>query len=257
MDDLALAQRETLPRLIAQAAAALAKATTAAEILDACDRANVAYTAAKVEERLAKAKQAHDEVIAACHQTMRDALLIETRAQCRLADEYDAAQERGEVRKQGKPSQREGLASTDEIGLTYKKIHKARLIRDAEKASPGIIEKTLAAAGDPTRARLMRAVDEVLTPPKPAPAPPAPQAQYPAPPRTVEREATGQDWRPIVEAIYFAKGRLARITRPFHVTEYDEGGNQEAVMNLAAMCRDLADSLMDLADEMDPPDDDP
>ena len=56
----------SLPRLIEQAAAALAKATTAAEVLDAKDRADVAYTAAKATARFAKAKDAHDTVIAAC-----------------------------------------------------------------------------------------------------------------------------------------------------------------------------------------------
>jgi hypothetical protein len=43
----------------------------------------------------------HGTVMAACRRTMADALIIEGRAQCRLADEYDAAQERGEVNKAG------------------------------------------------------------------------------------------------------------------------------------------------------------
>jgi len=41
-----------------------------------------------------------------------------------LADEYDAAQERGQVVGQGKPSRAEGLATTKQ---------KARAVRDAEK----------------------------------------------------------------------------------------------------------------------------
>jgi hypothetical protein len=53
-----------------------------------------------------------------------------------LADEYDAAQERGEVAGQGKPSKAEGLTTTADIGLTHKDIHEARLIRDAEAAEP-------------------------------------------------------------------------------------------------------------------------
>jgi hypothetical protein len=56
-----------------------------------------------------------------------------------LADEYDAAQERGEVAGQGKPSKAEGLTTTADIGLTHKDIHEARLIRDAEAAEPGIV----------------------------------------------------------------------------------------------------------------------
>lgn len=48
----------------------------------------------------------------------------------RLADEYDAAQERGEVAGQGKPSTQEGLAKAADLGLSHKDIHEARIIRD-------------------------------------------------------------------------------------------------------------------------------
>jgi hypothetical protein len=64
----------------------------------------------------------------------------------RLTDEYDAAQERGEVASQGKPSTLEGLATTADIGLTHKDIHEARLIRDAEKAEPSAVSIPLHAA---------------------------------------------------------------------------------------------------------------
>jgi hypothetical protein len=69
----------------------------AGEILEAKGEAIIAYEAAKLAARLAKFKSAHDTVIAACRKAQADALVIEVRAQCRLADEYDAAQERGEV----------------------------------------------------------------------------------------------------------------------------------------------------------------
>ncbi|MGY4286143.1 hypothetical protein ACVWXO_005363 [Bradyrhizobium sp. LM2.7] len=65
------------------------------------DRAIVADTAAKLQARLAKAKKAHDELIAAAYRAQADALDIEAQAKRRLADEYDAAQARGEVAKQG------------------------------------------------------------------------------------------------------------------------------------------------------------
>jgi hypothetical protein len=69
-----------------------------------------------------------------------DALEIEALAKRRLADEYDAAQERGEVigRKGGGstlPSLK-GVTSAD-VGLTYKEIHEARTIRDVEKPRSG------------------------------------------------------------------------------------------------------------------------
>jgi hypothetical protein len=127
---------ETLPRLIDQAMAALDNATTAAEVLDARDQAKVAYDAAKSAARFANAKSAHATILATCHRMQADALTIEARAQSRLANEYDAAQERGEINKAGKPAIIPGgnnKASVAEAGLKPKEIHEARKIRDAEK----------------------------------------------------------------------------------------------------------------------------
>ena len=91
----------SLTGMIATAAAALARATTSAEVLDVIQHTIVAYDAARISARLEKAKQAHAEIIAACHKAMADALEIEAQAQCRIADEYDAAQQRGDVAKPG------------------------------------------------------------------------------------------------------------------------------------------------------------
>ena len=63
-----------LPNLIKQAMATLDKATTAAEVLEARDNAAFVYDEARAAERLAKAKHAHDTVIAACRQAQADAL---------------------------------------------------------------------------------------------------------------------------------------------------------------------------------------
>jgi hypothetical protein len=58
----------------------------------------------------------------------------------RLADEYDAAQQRGEVfnahngAKNRVPDEN-AIASTEALGLTRKEIHEARKIRDAEQAA--------------------------------------------------------------------------------------------------------------------------
>lgn len=88
---------DTLPVLIDRATAALANARTSAEVLEARDMARLVYDAAKSAGRMARAKRAHDAVIAAVYRAQADALLIEARAKVRLADEYDAAQERGEA----------------------------------------------------------------------------------------------------------------------------------------------------------------
>jgi hypothetical protein len=162
---------ETLPRLIDQAMAALDNATTAAEVLDARDRAKVAYDAAKSAARFAKAKSAHATILATCHRMQADALTIEARAQSRLADEYSAAQERGEVAKQSDgaairdhvPGENK-VATVTDIGLTRKQIHEARQVRDAENREPAVIKNALdvmlEAGEEPTRASVRRLVKE-------------------------------------------------------------------------------------------------
>jgi hypothetical protein len=75
-------------------------------------------------------------LIAAAHRAQADALEIEAQAKRRLADEYDAAQERGEVAT-GWPKTILGgntSATVAEIGLSSNEIHDARVIRDAEAA---------------------------------------------------------------------------------------------------------------------------
>lgn len=164
--------QQTLPGLVQRAASQLAGATTAAEVLEARDTARVAYDAAKSAARFAKAKKAHDDVLAAVYRAQADALEIEALAKRRLADEYDAAQDRGEVASQGKPSSAEGLATAADIGLSHKDIHEAREIRDAEEADPGIvrraIDEQIDAGEAPTRTAIKRAVRPSAPPLSPA-----------------------------------------------------------------------------------------
>jgi hypothetical protein len=161
----------SLPALVRSAATKLAAAETSAEVLDARDEAKVAYDAAKVAGRMAKAKKAHDEIITAVYRAQADALEIESLAKRRLADEYDAAQDRGEVATAGGdkskiPSQ--NFATVADIGLTHKDVHDARLIRDAEAADPGVTRRALDGmierGEEPTKAALRR---EIAPPPKP------------------------------------------------------------------------------------------
>lgn len=157
----------SLPALIDRASSALSNARTSAEILEARDMAGVVYDIAKRTARFSEAKGAHDGVVAAAHRVQADALEIEALAKRRLADEYDAAQERGEVRKRGGDNTskviNENFAPTvADIGLTKKQIHEARIIRDAENAEPGVVKKALKEAlesgEEPTRAKVKRAV---------------------------------------------------------------------------------------------------
>lgn len=157
--------------LIDRAAAGLQSARTSAELLDVIGQTVVAYTAAKLAARAAKIKGAFDEVVAAAYRAQADALEIEAAAKRRLADEYDGAQERGEVKSSGQPRKsivpnENNTPSVSDIGLTRKQVHEARQLRDAEKANPGIIRKTLDTAlrhrAEPTKAAVRRAVDAEL-----------------------------------------------------------------------------------------------
>lgn len=71
-----------------------------------------------------------------------DGLEIEAAAKRRLADEYDAAQDAGEIVGKvggGERSGRERSPSTPaakDVGLTRKEVHDARQFRGAERATP-------------------------------------------------------------------------------------------------------------------------
>jgi hypothetical protein len=100
--------------------------------------------------RLAKAKGAHDRVIGIIIDAQGNAVEIMAHAKRRLAEEYEAAQERGDVAKIGDnlPSvtKQNSKPTTADIGMSRKEIHEGRLIRDAEQIEPGIVRRTLDAA---------------------------------------------------------------------------------------------------------------
>jgi hypothetical protein len=158
--------KPSLPAIIDRASALLVNARSAAEILEARDLASFVYDAAKKTGRLTKAKGACDDLVVAAARMQADALLIEATAKRRLADEYDAAQERGEVQSAGGDRvsnipKRNNAATVGEIGLSSKGVHEARLIRDAENADPGIVkrtvEKAIAEGEEPTKAKVRKA----------------------------------------------------------------------------------------------------
>lgn len=100
----------------------------------------------------------------------------EARAKMRLAEEYDAAQERGEIAKSGFKGNQWSVPEENapptaaEIGISRKDIHEARQIRDAELAEPGVtarvVGEIVSRGEEPTKARVNR---EIIPKPKPAP----------------------------------------------------------------------------------------
>lgn len=163
---------QSLPALVRRAADTLTKATTAAEILDATAQVNLAYDAAKAAARFARAKGAYDEVIGAVYRSQADALEIEAAAKRRYADEYDAAQERGEVAKVGERARLvvddDGHlpATRNELGINKDFLHAARVTRDAETTVPGIVKDSLNTiierGHEPTKSALGREINARL-----------------------------------------------------------------------------------------------
>jgi hypothetical protein len=83
-------------------------------------------------------------------------LEIEAGAKRRLADEYDAAQVRGEVAKHGggrnfKVPNKNVETTAADVGLSRKEIHEARQIRDAEKRA-SFTERSIGPAVNFTKA---------------------------------------------------------------------------------------------------------
>ena len=136
---------QDLPSLIDRAASMLAGAKTAAEVLEAREVAGFAYDTAKRAARISRAKSAHDDLIAAAHRAQADALEIEAAAKRRLADEYDAAQARGEVmgRARSCVGDENAPATAADLGLRRDQIFEARQLRDAEASDPGLVRRTL------------------------------------------------------------------------------------------------------------------
>src|SRR5690625_1620483 len=175
----AIISPEALPSLIDKAANALLSARDSAEVLEARDMARVAYDAAKSAGRIARAQAAHDEVLARVHEAQADAIRIRSLAEIRLADVYDAAQERGEVRRDGERGKAVvdnnsfSPATAADLGIRRDEIQEARKLRDAERESPGLIDRALdamirppapengpaPAPREPTRAELMREIE--------------------------------------------------------------------------------------------------
>lgn len=173
MNELVAFPTESLPALIDRASAALASARTSAEVLEARDLSRVAYDAAKSAARIMKAKRAHDSLIADVHRAQANALAIRARAEMRLAEEYDDAQERDEAPRRGgdrKSDQRiqdHSLISAEDVG-GKNALQEARQFRDAEAAEPGLIGRSIDAiierGEEPTRAALRK---EILCKSKP------------------------------------------------------------------------------------------
>jgi hypothetical protein len=179
---------EKLSAIIELVRADLDKAATVVEVLDAQERAEGAYTAAKHAARFAKFKDA----VAALRRVQFDALMLGIQAQCRIADEYDAGQASGSVAGHGGNRGNQfakvggsNLATLAEIGLTKDQIFQARRVRDFEAENPGalrvVLETLLKAGEEPTKAAILKAIPPKKPTEQPEPPAPAPPDNPPPP----------------------------------------------------------------------------
>jgi ribosome-binding protein aMBF1 (putative translation factor) len=173
-----------LAPLLQRAVDILNNAKTSAEILDVRNRAHNIFAAANEAEHQARMTGAAQDVINACHETQAQALKIENQAKIRLADEYDAAQKRGEVSGHGGnrgnqfakiPDENLGKPTIADLGFTGKDMHEGRRLRAAEAKQPGAVNKALdaevATGHSPKRATITKAVKQAINKPKPEPEP--------------------------------------------------------------------------------------
>ena len=161
-----------LPSLVSEAADQLAEAKTSAEVLEAKTTAGVAYDAAKSAGRIARMKEAHDDLIQKIYRSQAQCVIIQGEAQARLADEYDAAQERGEVAKRGWESgvDKHNITTAADLGLRRDQIHEARKVRDVLRKDPAAIEDKVNALVEqglePTKAAIREQLLHALENPK-------------------------------------------------------------------------------------------
>ena len=216
-------QVEGLPALLDKARTKLERAKDAAEVLEAHSQAKIAHDTAAHLERFARAQKAHEALIETCRQMQIDALDIRVRAECRIADEYDAAQERGEVQKQGGDrkskinlSNEKVDPTVNDIGLTYTQVHAARQLRDVEKLKPGKLREAWQAqlkARD--RLTLAAALRAVMSKPAPQPDSRAPMSkpQPPAPEAPAKPDAAKPATNPLTEELAQARTRIATLEK--------------------------------------------
>jgi hypothetical protein len=151
-----------LRELVARLREEIDTASNYLEVLAGRRKARRIYDEAGQVARFAERCKAAKEIVESARRAQADAIELETTAARRLADEYDAAQARGAIKKAGNPnsSGAEELPGAREFGLSHKEVHEARQLRDAENRKPGsirgAIDNIVSEGRAPTRAALMR-----------------------------------------------------------------------------------------------------
>lgn len=160
MDAVATISRiDALPVLITRARALFDEGDfAAAKVL-----ASGAYEQAKAELRFAEKMKAAERLRDKARAAQSDALRIESLCKMEIAAQWDAAQREGRASTGGRPAAgvRPGKAETvphengsaailakpftaEEAGISRREIHEGRMLANAERKNPGIVERAIA-----------------------------------------------------------------------------------------------------------------
>lgn len=164
MTDLATLESSELVSTIARARTALDEGDVQAAML----LASGAYVQAKAAASYAESVKASRTLVDKARRLQADALKIEALAYVAMADAVDEAQAKGAISRGGRPEtvQSEDRFSLEEAGIDKRRLHEARKLRNAEKATPGfvetIIETRLSEGLEPSRASLKKAAGHAV-----------------------------------------------------------------------------------------------
>jgi hypothetical protein len=132
----------SLPELIERASARLIQAKSSAEVLEAKGLAEMALHYARVTE--------------AANQTQADCLRIVMRAEIRMANGVDAAQECGQLPRRGGYKSKVRTADFAEVGLDKRRVNEWRAVRDAgEQFVEDVLREALAEERTPTKREIV------------------------------------------------------------------------------------------------------
>ncbi len=165
MSDLALLETSELVTTIKRAQALLDDGDAHSALM----LASGAYDQAKAAGGYAERVKASRSLVDKARRLQADALKIEALSYCAMADAVDDAQEKGQIARPGRKSNISGenIFTLDDVGLSAKRVHEARKLRNAERADPGFIERVLderlAEELEPSRAGLQKAVKGIGT----------------------------------------------------------------------------------------------
>jgi len=133
-----------LTALIDRAATRLAEAKTSAEVLEARAAAQAALHYAKIKK--------------AANETQADCLKMSVRAEMRMANEIDRAQEAGEILKKGDARSQGNAINLKEAGIDSRRIAEWREVRDAgEDVVNETIQNALEEGRAPTKTEILKA----------------------------------------------------------------------------------------------------